>query len=492
MKYLLYCRKSSDSEDRQVLSLESQENELKRIAEASGLQIVDILHESMSAKSEGRPVFNRMLKMLAQSKAEGILCWKLDRLARNFIDGGKIIDLLQKSSIREIRTYESIHLPTDNVLMLAVHFGMANQYIRDLSVNVKRGNRAKLERGEWPNHPPMGYINDKATKLVIVDPTTSRYIVRAFELYSTGGYGIETLVEKLYEEGLRTKAGGKVASANVHRILTRSFYTGVMERDGRFYEGKHQPLISKSLYDKVQMVMSGNAHPRPQKHFFPLRGFLKCASCGCALTSTLKKGHQYYYCTNGKGTCTQHQTYLRETKIYEMVAEALGDLHFSEAKIEMMYQAAKEKLEREGGEERQTINTLQKLLNSLLEKESKLLDAFLGEQISKELYEKKVSAIQHERIELNKQLRAAENGRGLDTLEPTKKVFIEANKAQKDFIEAGEEKKRIIVEKLLWNLSIENQTVASVQYKSEYFPIAKADKNASIFQLLGDRESNPN
>lgn len=484
MKYLIYCRKSTDTEDRQVLSLESQENELKRLAEAQGLKVVGVLHEAMSAKSEGRPIFNRMLKMLASGKADGILCWKLDRLARNFIDGGKIIDLLQKSAIQEIRTYESIHLPSDNVLMLAVHFGMANQYIRDLSVNVKRGNRAKLERGDWPNHPPLGYLNDKATKKIVVDPKNSPFVVRAFELYATGGYGIETLVEKLYQEGLRTAAGRKVMKATVHRMLTRSFYTGVMERDGHFYNGNHKALISKHLYDSVQSVMAGNAHPKPRQLFFAMRGFLKCASCGCALTASLKKGHQYYYCTNGRGNCNQHKSYLREKVVYEMVAELLGSLKFSERKIELMYRAAKEKAEREGGEEQAVLNRLQSLLNALGEKESKLLDAFLGEQISKELYEKKVSEIQHERLALQKQIQQVERAQGLTTLEPTKNLFLQANKAQSEFLDADDAKKRIIAEKLLWNLCIENKSVASIQYKSPYHILANTPKNATISTLL--------
>jgi hypothetical protein len=401
------------------------------------------------------------------------------------VDGGQVMDLLQKSIIKEIKTYESTHLSSDNVLMLAVHFGMANQYIRDLSVNVKRGNRAKLERGEWPNHPPLGYLNDKATKQITIDHLRARYIVRAFELYSTGSHGINLLVEKLYQEGLRTAGGRKVMKATVHRILTRTFYTGVMERDGRFYEGKHKPLISKQLYDQVQNIMSGNSRPKPQRLFFPLRGFLKCASCGCALTASLKKGHDYYYCTNGKGNCTQHKSYLRENDVYKMVAEKLDCLAFSEAKIEMMYNAAKEKMEREGGETAQNLKQLNTLLHSLTEKESKLLDAFLAEQIEKDLYDKKTGEIRHERIALKKQIRDIEAGQPAFTLEPTKEVFLQGSRAKKEFLEASETKKRTIVEKLLWNLSIEDKTVAQVQYKSEYFILSNIDKNAPTSTLLG-------
>ena len=118
MKYLIYCRKSTDTEDRQVQSLESQENELKKLAEAQGLRIVGVLHESMSAKSEGRPVFNKMLNMLSSGKADGILCWKLDRLSRNPIDTGRVQSLLQNGIIKNIKTFERDYFPQDNILMM--------------------------------------------------------------------------------------------------------------------------------------------------------------------------------------------------------------------------------------------------------------------------------------------------------------------------------------------------------------------------------------
>src|ERR1035437_3794222 len=119
MKYILYCRKSTESEDRQVLSLESQEKELQAIAKNANLEVTGVFKESKSAKAEGRPVFNQVLKLITSGKADAIICWKLDRLARNFIDGGRVIDFLQKGIIKEIRTYEATHLPSDNVLLLA-------------------------------------------------------------------------------------------------------------------------------------------------------------------------------------------------------------------------------------------------------------------------------------------------------------------------------------------------------------------------------------
>ena len=130
LRYILYARKSSESEDRQVLSIDSQVDELKRIALNEGIEIANVLVESRSAKTLGRPVFAELIERLVAGKADGILCWKLDRLARNFIDGGKIIEMVQHGAIQHIRTFERNYYPADNVLLMSVEFGMANQFIR--------------------------------------------------------------------------------------------------------------------------------------------------------------------------------------------------------------------------------------------------------------------------------------------------------------------------------------------------------------------------
>ena len=262
----------------------------------------------MSAKLEGRPVFKKMLDMIISGKADGIICWKLDRLARNMVEGGKIMDLLGKGVIKEIRTFESTHVPIDNVLMLAVHFGMANQYSRDLSTNVKRGNRTKLEKGEWPNLAPLGYLNNN--KIIITDPERAKYVVHAFEMYATGGYGANDISATLYKEGFRSRSGNKIYRNQIERIIKNPFYCGLMEREGKLYEGKHEPLISKSTFDKIKQVANDRSRPRPQRLFFPLRGFLSCENCGCALTASIKRGHHYYYCTNGKKKCDEHKSYM--------------------------------------------------------------------------------------------------------------------------------------------------------------------------------------
>ncbi len=483
--YFIYCRKSSESEDKQALSIESQESEMLQIAHKLNLPIVALLKESKSAKKEGRPVFNEMLKMIQQGKADAILCWKMDRLARNFIDGGKIIDLLQRGTIQEIHTYEGVHLPNDNVLMLAMHFGMANQYIRDLSINVKRGNRAKLEKGEYPNKPPIGYLNDQIAKKIILDKERSKYIIRAFELYSTGGYGFEDIAKILHNEGFRSRNGVLFRKANIQYILREPFYYGVMEWKEKLYQGSHTPLISKALFDKVQEVTEKRKHPHANKLFFPLRGFVTCHECGCMYTASLKKGNDYYYCTNGKGNCFAHKKYMREKELYKKILPILESLKFDPEIVDILYESAKEQNGLDDSYFEETLTNLTTSLKSLQDRESKLLDAFLDSSINKEVYDKKSLEIQNSIFQVKQSIKEIEAKKEnlYSTLEPTKKLFLDCIHWANNFLDLEPEKKHEVVKTILWNFSIKEKEVLSCKLKTPFCDMSIAPKIGTLDEL---------
>lgn len=160
-RYILYVRKSSEEDDKQLLSIESQTNELKSLAARLGITIVKTISESKSAKDIGRPGFNEMINFIEGGKAESILCWKMDRLSRNPRDSGNIQYLLQQGYIKKIQTIDKTYLPEDNVLLSSIELGMSNEYIRALSINVKRGLKTKAEKGWYPGVAKPGYLNDK-------------------------------------------------------------------------------------------------------------------------------------------------------------------------------------------------------------------------------------------------------------------------------------------------------------------------------------------
>ncbi len=263
-----------------------------------------------------------------------------------------------------------------------------------------------------------------------------------------------------------------------------------MLREGKYYKGSHAPIISKTTFDTAQELANNRSRPRPKTLFFPLRGFLKCKSCGCTFTASLKKGHQYYYCTNGKQVCTEHKSYIRENDLYTKVSEVFKMLDFSERKIELMYQASKERVSADSEYFEKVLQTLQTSLESLQTREEKLVDTFLAEQITKELYDKKILEIHNERISLTKQIEETKTKQPAFTLEPVKKIFLQGSTSRKEFLEADDMKKRKIMENLLWNFSIKEKNIVSYQFKSPYDILAKAPKNASFSQMLRDLDSN--
>ena len=326
-RYLIYCRKSSESEDRQVLSIESQTNELKRLAERSNLQVIDILSESRSAKSPGRPVFDEMIRKISQGKADGIICWKLDRLARNPLDAGQIGWMLQEGVIKHIQTFDGSYYPEDNALLRGVEFSMANQFILDLSKNVKRGLRAKLEKGWRPNLAPLGYLNDrskaKGAREIIKDPERFHLVKKMWELMLTGSHTPPRIRDIAVDKwGFRTRNGKALSRSMIYRIFTNPFYYGWFEfpkGSGNWYKGNHEPMITSQEYDRVQALMGSTANPRPKKLTFAFRGLIRCGECGAMVTAEEKNqvicaNCKRKFSSNNRRECPECMTPIKKMK----------------------------------------------------------------------------------------------------------------------------------------------------------------------------------
>ncbi|MFZ2193542.1 MAG: recombinase family protein [Candidatus Moraniibacteriota bacterium] len=487
MKYILYARKSSEDKGRQILSLESQVGTMQKLASDLGLEIVKTFNESKSAKKpNNRPLFLEMIEMLEQDKAEGIICWKLDRLSRNPVDSGKIQWLSQQGIIKDIQTSERRYLPDDNALIFNVESGMANQYIRDLSKNVKRGLLTKLEKGDYPNYAKVGYLNDVVNKKIIINKEKSKFIRRAFELYATSSYGLREIANILYQEGFRSAHEKKYHKSSIHKILQDPFYYGVMYVKGNYYQGNHEPIISKNLFDKVQDIITGKNRGRQKKLFFPLRGFMTCNKCGCLLTAMEKKGFTYYYCTNGKGKCDEHKHYIRSEKAEKILASIFKKIQFDSNFIDLCYKADSEKNQKDNAFFKTVKANLEKRLETLSQQQLRLLDIQLIGNYATSTIEAKLVAFNKETAEIKQQLKELEKQSleiGVRTLEQTKKVFLSAYLQEKDFIEGDDFKKNKVLEKILSNATIENQIMASYKLKQPYQILLKVEDKTDFAMM---------
>lgn len=489
MKYIIYCRKSTESEDRQVLSIDSQEKELLDLASNNNWYISKIYKESKSAKEPGRSIFNELLSFIEKSNEEYcILVWNLDRLARNSVDGGRIIYLIDKGMIEEIRTPSKFFRNnSDDKFLMSLLFGFAKKYVDDLSVNVKRGNKAKLEKGGWPGSAPLGYINDKHKKCLVIDQEKAYFVKRCFELYSTGRYTVAELLKILTEEGLRSRNNTIVSKSNIHKLLQNTFYYGLMFNNGNYYQGNHDPLISKSLFDSAQLVLKRKVHFKKEKHFFHLRGMFTCAVCGCSLTATRKKGHDYYYCTNGKKTCSEHKHYIRSEKLDNYLVGLFDKVAIDEEWVNIVYEASGQKLRMNKESKGQSQENLLKQLESIRRKQNILLDSFVSMTTPKEIYASKMKDLRDEEMAIKEHLTKFDQDKNRDelVLNKIKEVLLDASKAKQEYLEGSPEKKNIVANKLLWNLSVQNQKVLSFQAKEPFNILLNDPKIDSLSCLQG-------
>lgn len=312
-KYILYARKSMESEDKQVASIDSQIEELEKIAEREGLLITKIMRESHSAKAPGRPVFNQMMQLIKEGKANGIICWKINRLTRNPIDGGLINWLLQEGTIKHIQTAGRSFYPEDNVLMMFVELGMANQFIKDLSTDTKRGLRKKANDGWYPCPARPGYMNEpwneKGFKRILSDPERFPLIKRVFETLLTGAYRPSQVLDMLNNEWrYRSKKTKKTPSKPMSRstfysIISNPFYYGYYQcpkGQGEWIKGKHEPMITESQFYRLQKILGNRIHSRPssqEKDNIAFYGLFRCGDCESTITPDTKTQTK---CTNCK------------------------------------------------------------------------------------------------------------------------------------------------------------------------------------------------
>src|SRR3989339_380202 len=272
-KFFIYARKSTDSEDRQIRSIVDQLAELRELAKKENIDVIDTLVEKQTAKKPGRPIFAEMLKRIEAGEATGILAWHPDRLARNSVDGGQIIYLVDTGIIKELKFPTFWFDPTpQGKFMLSIAFGQSKYYIDNLSENIRRGFRQKLRNGIWPCCAPLGYLNDKNTKTIYPDKDRAVFIRKTFELYSSGDYPLAEVRRIMNEVGLKGRHTA-LSVGNYQYMLKNPVYYGLIRYKGELYEGKHEPIITKALFDKCQEVMLCKSKPKgPRLKPYTYRG----------------------------------------------------------------------------------------------------------------------------------------------------------------------------------------------------------------------------
>lgn len=360
IKYVLYARKSTESEERQVLSIDSQIKEMLSMAEREGLEVVEIRRESHSAKESGqRPVYKEILEDIRRGRFNGILTWAPDRLSRNAGDLGSIVDLMDQKLLLEIRTYGQHFKNSPNEkFLLMILCSQAKLENDNKSVNVKRGLRTRVEMGLWPGVAPTGYLNQKLMDRkcqVIIDPERGHVIKKIFEKVAYEKWSGRKVYNWLrFDLNFKTSAGKKHLSlGNLYRTLDNTFYYGVFEYprgSGNWYTGKHEPLITKELFDLVQEQVKSQIL-RSEGKEFAFTKMMFCGLCDSGISACEKfKKHKngnthryvYYGCTKAKdGSCKCG--YIEEKELIKQFENLIENLNINEIQVKQKIKADVEK-----------------------------------------------------------------------------------------------------------------------------------------------------
>ena len=414
-KYILYARKSTDTEDKQVLSIDAQLAELRKYARDNNLAVIDELIEKRTAKNPGRPIFSSMLSRIQNGEANGILAWHPDRLARNSVDGGQIIYLLDQTSLNFLRfPVFQFENTSQGKFMLSIMFGQSKYYVDNLSENTKRGLRARVRAGDFPSQAPFGYLNDTRTKTIMLDKRYSPLVKELFERYARGDQTMERLADFLQENGAITSGGKTFKDDKVKSILQNPFYYGHFLYNGELHEGRHTPIISKALYDKVQQVIETRGHKQPQvKEPIPFLGLLKCACCGMSITAetktkTQKNGNThnwtYYRCSRKKRAVKCVEPPIREKDLLPQLSALLGEYEMSNDIYDFMTDKIAQDEQAESVANVSLIDDLRQQIARLNAKQKILLDSYLDQDIDRQTFLVKKSEILSDKKSLEESL----------------------------------------------------------------------------------------
>jgi DNA invertase Pin-like site-specific DNA recombinase len=457
------------------VSLKQQLDAIERYAAKESLKIVEHFEEKKTAAKRGRPIFSRMLRLLRAHKASGVLMHKIDRSARNLKDWAELGELLD-GGIEVHFVNESLDLSSRGGRLSAdIQAVVAADYIRNLREETIKGFYGRLKQGFYPMPAPFGYLDNGAGKAKTPDPMRFPLIKRAFELYASGKYSQAALGDKLYRLGLRTKNGKKLNQTLLGRMLRSPFYMGLIRinKTKETFLGVHQALISKSLFEQVQRVLSGNFNGIRVKHDFPFRRLFWCKLCGRSLIPERQKSHVYYRCQN-KHCPTKG---IREESLEQGIIEKLHGIDLKPEQHEYLKQKFDE-LQRNWGQNRtHAIEAVEIKLSQVKDRLNRLTDAYLDSVIDHETFEQRKTALLMERRGIEDQIQGLQNGspelpkklgRSLELL---KRPYLQ-------YISGVPDERRKLIQTVYSNRTLSEKTL-EITYALPFSEVAVCLKNAS-------------
>jgi site-specific DNA recombinase len=455
--YFAYTRVSTARQGERGVSLQEQQDAIRRYAQRFGLTIKQWFEERESAAKRGRPVFGQMLKLLQRGgNTLGVIIHKIDRSARNLKDWADLGEMID-AGIDVHFANESLDLNTRGGRLSAdIQAVVAADYIRNLREETKKGFYGRLKQGLFPIPAPVGYRDCGTGRAKEPDPILGPLVAQTFEFYTTGTYSLPRLLEEMGRRGLTNRRGGKLSLNGLSTVLNNPFYFGMMRvsTTGEFFPGRHQPLIRKALFDRVQRILQGKTVERTTRHDFVFRRIVRCASCSHSLIGERQKGHVYYRCH----TATCPTTSVREERIETPLAGLFDRLELNDAEVAYLQAWAERTRLQRGAIQDQELASLRLRFDSVRTRLNRLADALIDGLMDKDLFDGRKNALLLEEREIKDRIRDLEqNGpRALGRLEKFLELVKTASLLYKT---ANAEERRDLIRELTSNLQARGKNI---------------------------------
>lgn len=460
-KAVAYARVSSKKQEDEGFSIPAQIKLINSYAQKNNIDLINIFTESETAKKAGRKAFNEMLEYIKKHNIDTILVEKTDRLYRNFKDYVTLDDYDLEIHLLKEGTVLSKNSKSHDKFIHGIKVLMAKNYIDNLAEEVKKGLREKVNQGYYPQKAPVGYINVKnaeGKKVIIPDKAKAPFVQKLFELYSTGAYSVEELRKKLFAEGFNHK-GRPYSKPRLLFVLKDIFYIGKFIYSGVVYDGKHEPIISIEIFNRVQKMFN-QTKARSHETEFAYTGLLTCGYCGCQMTAELKKGKYIYYHCTGKRGGTCKKDYIREEKLEEVFLELIDKLPNPDSGLFEEIKNAVLEIRKVKSEYEQTSQEeIQKQIARIQSRLDNLYIDKLDARITQEFWQEKHNQWHDEKDKLIEKLKAISN---------TSRTFDEGSNllenfckyARQEFLRAAPKKKQAILKMLGSNFVYKDKKVS--------------------------------
>lgn len=451
-----YVRVSTIRQEVQGASLEAQKDAIRAYARQHGLTITRWFHESQTAAKAGRKEFARMLRLLRQGKAEGVIVHKIDRSARNLKEWANFV-ALPEEGIGVHFAAEALDLTSRGGRLTAdIQAVVAADYIRNLRQETLKGIQARRKQGLLPCPAPVGYLNNGGGKPKTIDPVKGPLVREMFECYATGHFTLKTICEHMNERGLTNVFGSPIGKNSASKLLRQPFYTGIVRvsTTGETYEGVHEPLITQALFRRVQNVLAGATRPKKRRRGHLFSRLFTCVHCDKTLIVERQKGHTYYRC-HTRGCETKC---LREEVIEECVEEALAEFTITATERRYMEGELARLASLEESRYQERVRGLRLKLGSVTERIERLEDLVLDGLFDPARYREKKAALLRQKKALEEDVAGIRER--TDEMKERIAEYLElAEMAQQNYRMALPSEKRELVEITTSNRSVAGKEV---------------------------------